>query len=278
MIRVERLADLHTHTTHSDGALTPAELIGRAASAGISTISIADHDSVSAIDEATAEGSRAGVEVIPGMELSAVSEEGEVHILGYFVDHRDEALLAELESFRLRRLERIERIVGKLNSMKIPLTVESVLAEASGDSIGRPHVASALVAGGHTETYQQAFNKYLANGRPAYERKDDYAPEEAIRLIADAGGLSFLAHPSRSVDDAYLRRLIGMGLDGIEVYHPSHPPDLVRHYKGIVNEYFLLESGGSDFHGGRRGDDDNLGMFGIPAQGVEMMRRRLRGS
>lgn len=272
---MEALADLHTHTTHSDGHHSPLELLQKAKEAGVTILGIADHDTVAALDEAMEIGRTVGVEVIPGMELSATYSEGEIHVLGYFMDYRSPVLTEALAIFRQKRLDRVERIVGKLNRLKIPLTVESVLAEATGDSVGRPHIANALVNNGHAATYHQAFSKYIGEGRPAFEKKDEFSPEDTIRLIADAGGLSFLAHPGRSVDENLLHHLIKSGLDGIEVYHPSHTPELVQYYRGIVNEYFLLESGGSDFHGGMKNDDHLLGRVGVPFETVEIMRRRL---
>jgi predicted metal-dependent phosphoesterase TrpH len=272
---VESKADLHLHTTYSDGALSPYELIKKAKGAGLDIISITDHDSVGAIEEGVTIGKEHGLEVIPGMELSANLDQLEVHILGYFMDYRNASLLESLAVFREKRLRRAERIVGKLNRMNIPLNIESVVAHAAGNAIGRPHIATVMVNEGHAESYRQAFNKYLGDGRPAYERKEEFSPEDTVRLIASAGGLSFLAHPGRSLNDTLLARLIDSGLDGIEVVHPSHTPELVSYYRGIVNEYCLMECGGSDFHGGLKGDDEILGRFGVPPATVDIMRRRL---
>jgi predicted metal-dependent phosphoesterase TrpH len=268
-------ADLHTHTTYSDGTLSPYELLQKAARTGLAIVGVTDHDTVSAIEEAAAAGKEFGVEVVPGTELSATLDNNEIHILGYYVDIHHQGLLDALAFFRESRLRRVERIVDKLNQMNIPLTVESVLANATGESVGRPHIATALVNGGHASTYHQAFHKYIGNGRPAYEKKAEFSPEETIRLINEAGGLSFLAHPGRSVSEEVTIRLIRAGLDGIEVIHPSHSPDLVQYYRGIVNEYCLLESGGSDFHGGMKNDDHLFGQVAIPIAAVEVMKRRL---
>ena len=188
---------------------------------------------------------------------------------------KNDHLLESLTVFREERLKRVERIVDKLNRMNIPLTVESVLANAGTGAVGRPHVANALVNGGHASSYQQAFNKYIGEGRPAYEKKSVVSPEETVRLIADAGGLSFLAHPGRSIDEKTLTHLIASGLDGIEVVHPSHSPELVKYYRGIVSQYYLLESGGSDFHGGLKNDDQQFGQVNIPLSSVDAMRHRL---
>lgn len=271
---MEAKADLHTHTTYSDGHCSPYELIAKAASAGISVLSITDHDSVGAIDEAISIGREFGVTIVPGMELSASLDDLEVHILGYFMDHRSKTLEEALSLFREKRLKRVERIVDKLNQMNIPLTMESVLSHATGDSVGRPHIATALVNAGHAQSYHQAFNKYIGDGRPAFERKPDFSPEDTVELISQAGGLSFLAHPGR-ISDTVLFRLIKSGIDGIEVTHPSHSPDMVRYYRGIVNEYCLLESGGSDFHGGPKNDEHLLGQVTIPTTIVGNMQGRL---
>jgi len=247
----------------------------RAKSVGLSTISITDHDSVNALDEAIALGRQEGIEVIPGTELSAAYNGSEIHILGYFIDHHNQHLLDSLSYFREERLKRVARIVQKLNKLNIPVTIESVLEHAQGAAVGRPHVANALVDGGHAASYQQAFNKYIGDGRPAFEKKTAVTPEETEKLIAEAGGLSCLAHPGRSIAEETIIHLINAGLDGIEVIHPSHTPQLVEYYRGIVNEYCLLESGGSDYHGGLKGDDQYFGEIGLPIDKVDIMRNRL---
>jgi len=272
---VEGKADLHMHTTYSDGARTPSEVVVSAKQAGLDIISLTDHDSVSGIDEAIETGKANGVEVIAGMELSANYNGFEIHILGYFMNHRDKSLVESLGAFQAARRERAQRIVDKLNKLNIPLDLDDVLEHVTGDSVGRPHIATALVNEGHAASYQQAFNKYLGDGRPAYERKHHFSPEETIQLITQSGGLSFLAHPGRSISEELLLRLINGGLDGIEVVHPAHTPELANYYRGIVNEYFLLESGGSDFHGGNKNDNETLGQYTISASCVDVMRRRL---
>jgi predicted metal-dependent phosphoesterase TrpH len=268
-------ADLHMHTIHSDGTLTTRELMERARRVGLTTISITDHDNSSAIDEALVLSDELGVEVISGMELSATLGDHDIHLLGYFFDHTHRDLLDYLNFYRRERIKRAERIVGKLNELKIPLTIESVLEQAGNGSVGRPHIANALLEEGLTETYHEAFFKYIGFGRPAYEKKYQVTPREAIELIASAGGISFIAHPGNTFDDKVLVELIKQGVDGIEVIHPSHSPERVAHYKGIANEYFLLTSGGSDFHGGRKNDVEVFGKYYISEEEVEVMRRRL---
>jgi len=273
---MEGRADLHMHTLHSDGVLPAAELVRRANQAGLSIISLTDHDSVEGIDEATAEGQAVGVEVISGVELSATVGDQDIHILGYFFDHQDIRLREYLAVFRAERVRRAERIVGKLNDLKIPLTLEAVLDRAGTGSVGRPHIAAALVDGGLTGTYHEAFLRYLGFGKPAYEKKYQISPRDAVELISSAGGLSFVAHPGPSTDEKVLLDLIKAGVDGIEVVHPAHSPELIVHYSGIASEYFLLTSGGSDFHGGRKNDHEVLGRYFISEKTVDMMRRQLQ--
>lgn len=272
---MQERADLHLHTSYSDGVYSPTEIVIKAKEAGLKIISITDHDSVGGLDEAIEVGKQNNIEVIAGMELSASYEDSEVHILGYFIDYKNEHLVEKLSGFQAERLKRAKKIIGKLNKMNIPITIDSVLEHVDGESVGRPHIANVLVEKGHAESYHEAFNKYIGNGRPAYEQKWNFSPEDTIRLIAQAGGLSFLAHPGYPINENLINRLIKAGIDGIEVVHPSHGPDLIYYYRGIVNEYCLLESGGSDFHGGERDDDEAFGQFTIPINTVDMMRRRL---
>lgn len=268
-------ADLHMHTTHSDGAHTPYELVRKAEHSGVSVISITDHDNVAAVREAIAAGEEIGVDVIPGVELSVRVDDWDVHLLAYFVDIENETLLEYLQFLRLERLKRAERIVEKLRAINIPLRFEKVLEKAGVGSVGRPHIATAMVEEGLAKSYHDVFSRYLGFGRPAYVEKYHCSPDEAISLIAAAGGLSFVAHPGYSLPEDILFRLINAGLDGIEVIHPSHSPETVTHYQGIAAEYYLLESGGSDFHGGPKNDDAALGQFTIPIATVDAMRRRL---
>jgi predicted metal-dependent phosphoesterase TrpH len=267
-------ADLHVHTTFSDGTCSPYQILVRAQKVGLTTISITDHDNVGALDEAFRIGRQLGVEVVPGVELSASAGEEEIHILGYWFDHTNRQLCDFLAFSRAERRRRAERIIGKLNEMNIPLTLQAVLERAGDASVGRPHIAHALLDEGMIGTYNEAFFKYIGNGKPAYEKKFRLSPKEAIELISSAGGVSFVAHPGTTIGEQTLLDVIRTGIDGIEVVHPSHSPERVAHYSGIVDEYFLLASGGSDFHGGRRNDDEAFGKYYIPDEDVELMRRR----
>jgi predicted metal-dependent phosphoesterase TrpH len=222
---MEGRADLHIHTTHSDGALTARAIVGHARRSGLTTISITDHDSTGAIDEAIAAGRDCGVAVIPGVELSTSLDGQDVHLLGYFIDHTHSGVQAHLEVLRRERLRRAERIVGRLNALNVPLPFEAVLDQAGHGSIGRPHIAHAMVELGLTQSYHEAFLKYIGAGRPAYEQHAKMTPSEAVVLIAAAGGLSFIAHPGASLTDDMLRTLIADGVDGIETVHPCHSPE-----------------------------------------------------
>ncbi len=270
-----RRADLHLHTLHSDGVFFPSELVEKTKQAGIDVISITDHDNVAGVREGVAAGEQLGIDVIPGVELSTSVEGREVHILGYFIDSGNAGLSDFLKFLRGERLKRAERIVEKLHKLKIPLRMEKVLEKAGEGSVGRPHIANAMVEEGFTASYQEGFLKYLGIGCSAYVEKNHCSVEETLSIISESGGLSFIAHPGNSIPEQVLIRLIKAGTDGIETIHPSHSPETVARYRGIVNEYYLLESGGSDFHGGRKNDESALGRFTVPLSVVDTMRRRL---
>ncbi len=266
--------DLHVHTNYSDGFNSPKELIDKAKNKGIDVLGISDHDNLAGIEEATEYGKKVGVEIIPGVEISSDIMDREIHILGYFVEPGNAELERYLEFFRAERLKRADRIVKKLNILGLSLKLDDVLRIARNSAVGRPHIAQAMVEGGFIGSYYEAFNKYIGNGCIAYEKKVHVSPRSAFKIISDAGGLSFIAHPG-IMPENILKELIEDGVDGIEVIHPSHTAQLVKFYRGIVNEYFLLESGGSDYHGGKREDEKNLGKFYVNHSVVDAMRQRL---
>lgn len=266
--------DLHTHTSFSDGHLNPKELLKKASRQGIEVISITDHDSVNAFEVAKNFEGKFDIEVIPGLEISSDIRDSEVHILGYFIDPQNKELEHYLHFFRDERYKRAIRIVEKLNVLGLKINMDDVLERANNSAIGRPHIAQALLINEQVKSYFEAFYKYLGNHAPAYERKVHLSPQSAFKIISDAGGLSFIAHPG-NMPEILIKELIDAGVDGIEVVHPSHTPERVKFYRGIVNEYFLLESGGSDFHGGKREDDANLGKYYTTSKAVEAMRLRL---
>ncbi len=268
-------ADLHLHTTHSDGALSPEQLVKKAYEVGLTTIAISDHDNVAAVDEAIEWGKTLGVDVLPGLELSVTMGEKDIHVLAYLFDHKNPTLLEYLSFFRRERLKRAERIVEKLNRINVTIDMEAVLEQAGDGSVGRPHIANAMMEQGFIGSYHEAFSKYIGTGGPAYEKKYQVSPKEAFQLISKSGGLSFLAHPGKYTTDVELSELIAMGLDGIEIVHPSHDKERQAFYRSVVDQYFLLESGGSDFHGGKKNDDYSFGSFWVPLHVVETMRKRL---
>jgi len=267
--------DLHMHTTYSDGKYTPAELVKKASDCGLSVISITDHDSVNAIKDAIDYGKQLGVEVIPGLEISTDVDDKEIHLLAYFIDIENEELKKYLSFFRDERLHRAKRMVQKLRNLGIKITIDDVLAHAKNSAIGRPHIAYAMTDLGIISNYFEAFEKYIGDKGPAFERKIHVSPQSALKLISDAGGLSFIAHPGY-MKEYLLINLIKAGIDGIEVIHPSHNENQISFYRGIVNQYCLLESGGSDFHGGQKSDDQNLGKYYISSNHLEAMKNMLQ--
>jgi len=266
--------DLHIHTNHSDGFYSPEEIVLKAKENELEAISITDHDNLSGINDAIEKGNEIGIEVIPGLEISSDIKDREIHILGYFIQTDSQELERYLNFFRVERLKRATRIVNKLNLLGISLSIDDVMEVAKNSAVGRPHIAQAMLNRGLISSYYEAFNKYIGNGGPAFEKKVHISPQSAFKIISDAGGLSFIAHPGY-MEESLLKELIDEGVDGIEVIHSSHSQHQVRFYRGIVNEYFLLECGGSDFHGGKRDDEKNFGKFYTKYSVIEAMRKRL---
>ena len=271
---MKKKTDLHSHTLHSDGFYSPKDLVKLAYESGIEILGITDHDNVNGIEEAAFTAESYGIEIVPGVEISTDVQSSEVHILGYFIDPGNQELEHYLSFFREERYKRAKRIVEKLNLAGLEITMDDVLKQVNNAAIGRPHIAHALIKNNQVKSYQDAFNKYLGNHAPAYEKKVHLSPQSAFKIINDAGGLSFIAHPG-NMPEALTKELIEDGVDGIEVIHPSHSVEKTKYYRGIVNQYYLLESGGSDFHGGKREDDKNFGKIYTKSKVVDEMRTRL---
>lgn len=244
--------DLQVHTTASDGALAPAVVVQAAADAQLHAIAITDHDTVDGLDEASKAGARLGVRIVPGVELSTHFGDDELHLLGLHLSNR-EAMRSALAEFREQRVARAERIVATLNAHGMPITMESVLREAADGAVGRPHIARAMLAGGWVREFREAFDKWIGWGRPAYMAKDRFEVADAIALVHRAGGLAVWAHPGESATPARIQRLADVGLDAVEVLHPSHPPYLVQRLVEHTEKAGLLPSGGSDWHGTQDG-------------------------
>ncbi len=280
--------DLHSHSTASDGSLPPAEVAALAKDAGLRAWALTDHDNVDGQAEAAAAAARLGVEYVPGLEISAeFPRPGSMHILGYYIDHTDPEFLTMLEELKQNRRNRNPRIVARLQELGLDITMEEVQAKAGGPGaqVGRPHFAAALIEKGHAATTQEAFDMYLARGRPGYAEKRRLTPRESIELIHRAGGLAVLAHPfTLGRDEVELRRLIrqmrGWGLDGLEVHYPRHTPEQTALYLALADEFELAITGGSDFHGAAKPDirlgsgyNNNLSLdYGL----VEGLKARLR--
>lgn len=266
-------ADLHIHSTFSDGALTPEEIVTMAVQAGISIISITDHDSIGGIAPAKKAAQRSAITVINGVEFSAMIEEIEIHILGYGFDTEHPALQKHLEYFRYERYRRAERILDKLSSAGLPISIEQVTASARHSAIGRPHIAEVMVQKGYTATTAEAFRDYIGRDGIAFESKTDIAPSKIIDIIKSAGGVAVLAHPSRCIKEKYIIEMIRDGLDGIETVHPYVPADSVGYYRRLIKQYHLIETGGSDFHG--RAGQQEFGRHAISETLVDALKARV---
>lgn len=277
--------DLHCHTTASDGGLSAQEVVARAASLGIEVLAITDHDTTEGVPEAVAEGQRREVIVVPGVEISAVSEREEIHLLGYFVDPANAELQGLLARAREARWERAQKMLARLAELGLPIEWDRLVQVSGGSgSIGRPHVATTLLEAGHVSSYDQAFDLWIGRGGPAYVERYKVLPEEAVRLLKGSGGLPVLAHPyiySRDGErragldlDHWLPRLREAGLEGIEVYYPNYSLSTRRHLLALAVQHGLLITGGSDFHGGRLGN--GLGSVAVPWAVWEGLERRHR--
>jgi predicted metal-dependent phosphoesterase TrpH len=244
--------DLHLHTTASDGRLTPAELVDHAARAGLTVLAVTDHDTMQSVDEATALARPLGIRVIPGVEITTVDANRDVHMLAYFVDHHDEALIQFLSRQRGLREERAREIGRRLAALGVPIDMEELLAEARatpGTSIARPWLARALVRAGHVSSVQEAFDRWLAQGQPAFVPRIGPSPFDIIELVRAAGGIVSFAHPGVTRKDALLAPLAEAGLDAIEAHHSDHLIEMREHYRALAATLGLATSGGSDFHG-----------------------------
>lgn len=267
--------DLHTHTIYSDGLLSPKDLIYLAINEGLDGIAITDHDTVYAIDEAMEECNRlSDFYVIPGIEFGCVYNDEEVHILGYFIDYRDNKLLHVLDKLRNSRIDRAKIILSKLDALNIKLTLDDVLKQSNMDNLGRPHIARAMIEKGYVNDVNEAFDLYLNRGKPAYADRFLLSIKETIEFIKELGGISVLAHPGLLKDIEIVNYCINQGIEGIEVYYSLHNKDQESYYIAIANRHNLLMTGGSDFHGDR-------GLIGNPSIDLdtipEMKRRLMNG-
>lgn len=270
-------ADLHLHTTESDGTWTPEQLVREATRRGLKVIAITDHDTTAGIEAALKFAPRE-IEVVPGIELSTVAPDGEeVHILGLWIDPKFAPLKEQLTILRQARLGRTGEILERLNSLGITLENSEVLEFAQKDVLSRSHIASALLARGVVSTKQEAFDSLIGQGAPAYVERYKLAPEDAVELILQSGGVPVLAHPGLLESLEILPSLIKVGLVGLEVVHPSHTKAQTENLSKLAVKWQLLPSGGSDCHGPGGKDQVYLGQYTIPVDWASKLAARRRG-
>jgi predicted metal-dependent phosphoesterase TrpH len=270
-----RFVDLHAHSTASDGSATPTGLVAAARQAGLAAIALTDHDTIGGLREAIAAARGSDLRVVPGVELSAVDPSGETHLLGLHLSDLD-SIDAQLRELREMRRTRAERIVQRLNALGVAVTMDEVLVQSAGGAIGRPHVARALVAKGFAPDLRTAFDRFLGAGRPAFVQKDRLSLADAIGIVHRGGGIAVLAHPGASATADRLKALATLGLDGVEVRHPSHDDAEIGRIMGLTERLGLLPSGGSDWHGQVDGARC-LGAMRVPAEWLDRQDARIAG-
>ena len=285
------MIDLHLHTTASDGHLPPAHLVARVAAAGITTMSVTDHDTVAGLAEVAVAATSRGIRLVSGIEITAVAEGRDVHLLGYFFDPDSAPFLTFLEGQRALRVARVREIGARLASLGRPVDVEALVTTAAtrpGSSIGRPQIARALVSAGHVSSVQEAFERWLATGLPAFVPRTGPSPSTVVDVVHAAGGVVSFAHPAVTRRDDLIRPLADHGLDAIEVYHSDHRPEDVQQYRGLAQRLGVLVSGGSDFHGdpaaspaagpSSRTRRDSLGVVRLPPDDFSALESRAAGT
>lgn len=263
--------DLHLHSTFSDGLLTPEALVARALAMHLPAIAIADHDSVAGVEPACLAAEGTGLRVVPAVELSASADGRTVHMLGYFIDHLDRSLLERLAALREGRRARAARIVEALAAAGVRIDVESLQPSGvDSASVGRAHIARALISAGHARDMHDAFERFLGDGAPFFASKALITPADAITWIQGAGGAAVLAHPGLNDVDDLIPSLVDAGLLGIEAFHASHTPDSACRYAQLADHYGLIATGGSDFHGTPREGGD-MGCASAPDGAIESL-------
>lgn len=270
--------DLHSHSTASDGRLSPTQLVELARDRDIATLAITDHDTLRGVAEAQSAGARIGVRVIAGIEISTLfNGSKEAHVLGYGMRPTDDATRATIASLQPRRASRARAILERLAALGVPVPFDAVAALAGDGMIGRPHIARAMIAAGHVPDLQSAFDRFLAEGQPAFVPNDALTPAEAVELIHAAHGVAVLAHPCLFQGDleVLFASMLAAGLDGIEVYHPDNPPAARSALLERARRHGLLVTGGSDFHGLSTDGDASLGSIALPAGLLEALDAKI---
>ena len=271
-MKTEALYDLHLHTTASDGKLAPRELVRAAKSSGLRAFAVTDHDTVAGIAEAMEEARTLQIELVPGVEVSANFGAASVHVLGLFVDPRDPSLLRFFTEAGERRIERVHEMARKLGRLGIRIDARAVFARSTHGTVGRPHVAEELVAQGVVSTLTEAFEKFLAQGRPAYVGYEKVTLRDAVDLIRGAGGVASLAHPVCLEDDSLIPPMVEDRLQALEVFHRDHTPEKASEYVRLAGRLGLLQTGGSDFHHSENGEPPRLGCRELTEEAFEKLR------
>jgi len=273
----EMKIDMHLHTYFSDGLYSPEELIKRACVKGLSAVAVTDHDTTDGVERAVLAGARYGIEVVPAVELSTRGihpEHDEIHILGYYINWRTVYFQKKLALFRGARLKRAHQICDKLNRLEIPIDRNFIFDIEGRGSVGRMHIAKALVAGGFVSGVDEAFAKYLIRGKPAFVERMRLLPEEAIDLIMKIGGIPVLAHPKFGVPNKkILKFLVKKGIKGIEAFYPHHTKEETEKYLSWANDFKLIVTGGSDSHGELPGRPESLGKVYVPYEVIFNMKK-----
>lgn len=267
----ERVADLHLHTTYSDGTDSPERIVELAEEHGISTIAISDHDNVEAYAIAEPLARQKGIELLHGIEMSASYEDIEVHILGYFYDPKHPAFVDHITTQQKRRVSRMREMVERLQKVGVKIDAEEVLKLAGNGTVGRPHVARVLMKHGYISKMSEAFTKYIGPKNPGFVTGSPTLPDTIISVIRNAGGIPVLAHPMYVKRDEIIDMMVEQGLAGLEVYHSNHTPALIKHYKKIAKRLNLLMTGGSDYHGKSK-EGVPIGSVKIPYDLVDALR------
>jgi 3',5'-nucleoside bisphosphate phosphatase len=273
------LIDLHTHTDASDGRCTASDLVERAASLGVAVLAVTDHDTVAACEAAGRASAARGITFVPGIEITAVREGADVHVLGYFLDVHSPRLAAFLAEQRRLRIDRVRAMIHRLASMGVDLDAEAVLQPAIQDptrAVGRPWIARALVAGGHAPTTADAFDRFLSRGRPAFVPRAGAPPEQVIAVIHETGGIASIAHPGLIGRDEWIPGFAVAGVDAIEAYHTDHDADATARYLAAAAHHGLLVTGGSDYHGDEQHDARVPGSVSLPRDAFDRLVAKKR--
>jgi predicted metal-dependent phosphoesterase TrpH len=272
------MIDLHMHTNASDGRSTPEELVRRASEVGIRTLSVTDHDTMASVPAAARAAAAAGMELVPGIEMTAVYAGRDVHVLGYYVDANARELREHTDTQRTSRVQRAREIAERLAALGAPIDIDGLVARApAGDakSLARPQIARALVEAGHVASVQDAFDRFLAEGRPAYLPNAGKSPEDVVGIIVRAGGIASLAHPGAMDQDELIPTLAQVGLAAIEVYHCAHDETARQRYQDLARRHGLAVSGGSDYHGEGVRRAEFFGKIGVSAEEFGRLKERV---